>query len=587
MKNLTGIIRKTYTLDKSIGQGGEAEVYAISKPADMAAKIYKKGKGNEKKLMAMIKDPPEQPKTHTAIAWPEDIVYEKGKFVGFVMKRIDDYVPIFKFYNPSYRNRHYPKFNWKYLHNTAYNLSIAVDAVHGKNHIIGDFNERNILTNTQTLVTIVDADSFQIFGSNGNVFRCPVGTSEFTPPELQDVNFTTVNRNIESDLFALSVMIFKLLMEGRHPFDATPCSQVSIRNVNIHCIKKGIFPYEMSHSTDFMKPDKNPLFTDLHPELQDLFVQCFCDGFKAPWKRPSARQWINAITTAKDALVKCRRNSQHRFSSHLNDCPWCRTNASTSKNKPQPAGVQIPLPPPFLNSPLSTSAQKSYKFTTPGPTSIVKKKKPSRFAFTRKTNINRTPVSLFHIPVWILACVMGSLTGLTIFHFSLITVESIYFSWALFGACLGIFQYLFINWRIGLSFRWIFCSIAAWALILPVTKQTSTFVSLWQISDILKISNFPLEAVEILSFAVLLAIIQLLALGRKVAHPVIWTAGTSISLVIAVSVAHYMMPHLFHSIPANYRSELSWLLLKIIYWTTVSMIYGLMTGVLFRWTLQK
>ena len=109
-------------------------------------------------------------------------------------------------------------FNWRYLHYTAANLSSAVAALHARGYCIGDINERNILVKDTAMVTLIDTDSFQVFSSAG-MFRCLVGVPEFTPPELIGKSFAQVDRSVESDNFSLAVLIFKLLMEGVHPFD--------------------------------------------------------------------------------------------------------------------------------------------------------------------------------------------------------------------------------------------------------------------------------------------------------------------------------------------------------------------------------
>ncbi len=72
----------------------------------------------------------------------------------------------------------------------------------------------------QALITLVDVDSFQVSDStSGAIFRCPVGKPEFTPPELQGKAFADIDRTFAHDLFGLAVGMFRLLMEGIHPFN--------------------------------------------------------------------------------------------------------------------------------------------------------------------------------------------------------------------------------------------------------------------------------------------------------------------------------------------------------------------------------
>ena len=98
-------------------------------------------------------------------------------------------------------------------------LAAAVGALHLRGYVIGDVNESNILVTESALVTLVDTDSFQVRDpQTGLVYRCPVGTPQFTPPELQNKTFAHVDRMPEHDAFGLAVLIFQLLMEGAHPY---------------------------------------------------------------------------------------------------------------------------------------------------------------------------------------------------------------------------------------------------------------------------------------------------------------------------------------------------------------------------------
>jgi hypothetical protein len=111
-------------------------------------------------------------------------------------------------------------FTWRHLVRTGANLALATDVLHRSDYVVGDFNERNILVRSDTRVTLVDCDSMQVPNPrSGLPFLCGVGRAEFTAPELLDVDIATTPRRASSDLFALAVHIFQLVMEGVHPFD--------------------------------------------------------------------------------------------------------------------------------------------------------------------------------------------------------------------------------------------------------------------------------------------------------------------------------------------------------------------------------
>ena len=282
---------------------------------------------HETKLTAMLANPPRQPHTHTAFAWPDDLLYrtEAGKrqFAGFLMPRVRDVRAIFNFYNPIRRQQITPDFPWRYfLHHTARNLAIAINSIHTRGHVIGDINESNVLVDEQALVTLVDTDSFQIANAASNqLYRCAVGKPEFTPPELQGVDLKSVDRAVENDHFGLSVLIFLLLMEGFHPFTGVLLDGKSVGRVDLYCIKQGWFPY--ARRTPVTPPPTAPKLAALHPPLQEAFHRCFVQGHTRLPQRPAPAEWDTLLADASEALIPCSQAQNHVYSAHLSRCPHC------------------------------------------------------------------------------------------------------------------------------------------------------------------------------------------------------------------------------------------------------------------------
>lgn len=324
-------------------QGGEARIYVLPSDAALVAKIYKKPTtDHHKKLEVMIANPPDNPTTnqnHVAIAWPKDILLETDatkRCIGYVMPRIQKMQPLMDFFNPSVRRKNNPLFNYRYLVSTARNLATAVRAIHRKGYVIGDINESNILVSQTTLVTLVDTDSFQVKDeATGKIYRCPVGKPEYTPPELQNKDFGKEERSQEHDLFGLSVLIFSLLMEGTHPFDAayTGADNPPMREDRI---ANGHFVYGKRPGPNKPKPFAPP-YEILPAEIRGLFLRCFDNGHKNPSARPTAKEWVSALTDMEASLATCTVNEQHRFSNHLNKCPWCERTRQLNGRDPYPS----------------------------------------------------------------------------------------------------------------------------------------------------------------------------------------------------------------------------------------------------------
>ncbi len=343
--------KQLITLDPTseLSTGEEGRIYTVvqASPQEVrpvVAKVYHHPTdAHGRKLTAMFANPPQDPiatQEHVSIAWPVDLlrtVDDNGQIVGFLMPRVTGMRPVIDFYTPKTRRQRCPLFNYFDLHCTARNLAAAVHALHVRGYIIGDVNESNILVSDTGLVTLVGTDSFQVRDpQNGEVYRCPVGKPEFTPPELQGVNFADIDRGPEHDLFGLAVLIFQLLMEGRHPFAGI----FQGRGDSLSCaerISAGHFPYSKGERVPYHPPPLALSFDILHPLLRDLFVRCFEDGHTNPHARPDAKTWRRALDEAEEALITCSVNEQHCYGNHLNDCPWCERAAQLGGLDPFPS----------------------------------------------------------------------------------------------------------------------------------------------------------------------------------------------------------------------------------------------------------
>jgi len=338
----------TFSPSSALTCGGEGCIYPVPQDPSLVAKIYHQPtEEHARKLALMVAHPPEDPMAaqgHVSIAWPLDLlkdVNHKGKVVGFLMTRVNDMSPIIDFYNPGTRRQFCPLFNWRYLHQTARNLAAAVGAVHKRGSVIADVNCRNVLASERALVTLVDTDSFQVRDlQDGHVYRCPVGTAEYTPPELQGCDLSTVDRTSQQDCFGLAVIIFALLMEGTHPFagvflgkgDPPPYEER---------IRLGHFPYSEKNTVPYRPMPIAPSFEILNPSLQRLFVRCFEEGHRDPSARPDAQHWADALDEAQNCLSICRRNRQHYYGGHLAACPWCERTRQLGGRDPFPSAQVV------------------------------------------------------------------------------------------------------------------------------------------------------------------------------------------------------------------------------------------------------
>jgi len=338
---------RVITTGAELAHGGQGSIQEIIGDSRSVAKLYNtanKSKEQENKLKVMIANPPSDDslnQSHRSLAWPTDLIYENSNFVGFIMPRIGKWPHIFELFNPQLRQKQFPTVTRRDLHRIGINLASAFNNIHRAGYVIGDVNQKNILVTDQSLVIILDTDSFQVTDRNGKKYLCPVGVPEYTPPEIQGIHLSTVNRTTKQDCFGLAILIFELLMEGIHPFMGVPKNRNASTSF-ILLIKAGAFAYQPN--IYLVPAPHSPSFDILYPDIQKLFIRCFVDGHNNPDLRPTPYEWVNALTLAERNLIKCPKG--HWYSNHLGICPYC---AQTK---------QIVVPLPQIQNPPQPSIQK-------------------------------------------------------------------------------------------------------------------------------------------------------------------------------------------------------------------------------------
>ncbi|KPQ38389.1 MAG: putative DNA-binding protein kinase [Phormidium sp. OSCR] len=328
-------------LGPQIAGGGEGKIYSVNQHPGWVAKLYHQPSPDlGRKLAVMAANPPDDPTAasgHVSIAWVLDPLWQRGRIIGFLMPRVNEGFPLHDVYTPRSRRDRCPFFNYQYLYRSARNLAAAVSRIHSRGYVIGDVNESNILVSRTALITLVDTDSFQV--SDGDtLYPCPVGKPEFTPPELQGKTLRHVRRRPEQDCFGLAVLIFQLLMEGTHPFAGVYLGSGDPPPIEAR-IAAGHFAYS-SQRVPYRPTPIAPAANLLTPQLQQLFTQCFEQGHRQPQQRPNAQTWVKALEQAEAQLMTCSVNPQHRYGSHLSQCPWCDRSRKLGGRDPFPRSSQ-------------------------------------------------------------------------------------------------------------------------------------------------------------------------------------------------------------------------------------------------------
>ncbi|HSN23178.1 MAG TPA: hypothetical protein VLS45_03270, partial [Methylomicrobium sp.] len=280
------------------------------------------------KLRVMVKGCDEPLKK--IAAWPVETLHGgHGQICGFLMPRISSCEPIHNLYSPGYRKQHFPGMTWEFLISAARNTAAAFTAVHSRGHIIGDVNPNLVLVDVKSsIVKLIDCDSFQI-AAEGKLHPCDVGVSHFTPPELQKISsFQGVQRTRNHDNFGLALLIFHLLMMGRHPF-----SGVFSGNGDMP-LEKAIEQLRYAFSRNAMAKQMAPPPQSVTPailpnNITQLFEQAFSEQGVQHEGRPNAWNWLAVLDSLKKELRTCSQQSNHKYYGGLSVCPWCQQKQKT------------------------------------------------------------------------------------------------------------------------------------------------------------------------------------------------------------------------------------------------------------------
>jgi len=311
--------RRAFRLGRLIGKGGEGVVHALGDDNKFAVKLYNSPDAarKEAKIAAMVGA--QLAANAPLVAFPLAIARnEGGLFLGFVMRLVGEHKPLHDLYSPGPRKNHFPQADYRFLVRAASNLARAVASVHQSQCVIGDINHSGILVSPKATVALIDADSFQ-FTAGSNRHLCVVGVPEYTPPELQGKSLAGVIRTPNHDAFGLAVVIFQLLMMGRHPFVGT------VRKGDIPPLEENIqkfrYVYAENRDVGMDQPPGTPALSDFSLGAAALFEAAF--SRETMDQRPSAAQWVKQLDILESSLAQCEENALHFVPRDASECAWC------------------------------------------------------------------------------------------------------------------------------------------------------------------------------------------------------------------------------------------------------------------------
>lgn len=296
-------------LGAKLAEGGEGEIYTTGDPA-LVAKLYNKrhltANRRDKLALMLEKDPHIQ-----GLCWPTALLFHKdGSFAGFLMPRIDSTyreltTSVLQLGKPSVQNQ---LAGWDRLAlvRVCFRLCQLFDRLHHAGILLGDVNPRNILVRTADPehpdLAVVDCDSCQI-----GRYPCPVGTVLHTSPAIykrlktNTPHFDTFLRTPEDEDYAMTVLLFELLMLNQSPFSSKGVTDLG------QAVREGKFAYRFipknrsEAATDGSDTPDGPyrmIWGNMPYAVREGFYNAFARGTP-----PSPTHWENVLRNYEHEIL--------------------------------------------------------------------------------------------------------------------------------------------------------------------------------------------------------------------------------------------------------------------------------------------
>lgn len=296
-------------LVEKLGSGGEAFIYSTSTP--FVAKIYKKDNITEQRYQK-IKLMLSKEISFPGICYPVAMLYnDEHRFIGFLMppakgKELQRGIFLVK----QIFQKNFP--GWKKRDTVELCITILkkIQYLHNRNIIMGDINPSNILVVSPTEVYFVDTDSYQVEG-----FPCPVGTVNYTAPEIQRKDFSTFLRTIGNENFAVATLLFMIMLPGKPPY-----SQQGGEDPVNNIIRMD-FSYPFGDSSNKKTPDGpwRYIWSHLTYDIKEAFYTTFRKNEKhsTEMTRLSVNEWLSLFEYYLELLDSGKFGQQDKMSEEL------------------------------------------------------------------------------------------------------------------------------------------------------------------------------------------------------------------------------------------------------------------------------
>lgn len=275
-----------------LAEGGEGILYEYH---DRVLKCYKPwvpAEAKRRKIQLLLS----QRLPEEAVGPMEEVTDQKGKFIGFLMK---------KAVGAEFRMLSNKKFvsanriTIREILQMLLKIQEVLNRLHCQNIYVGDLNDRNLLFDSQYNVYFIDCDSWSV-GEE----RCEVAMDLFQDPALTGNAFDE-----RTDLYAFCILAFKALTR-LHPFGGTMDPDLNLRER----MQRGI---SVIDRPQVKLPRSIRSFRCLSPKLLEAFKRVFEQG---------ERQLGTELLDLFSNLKYCTIHKEY-YDGNYKACPLCDAGA--------------------------------------------------------------------------------------------------------------------------------------------------------------------------------------------------------------------------------------------------------------------
>lgn len=308
--------RRVIEVGEPIAQGAAGTIHRVLGERGVVAKLYKKAVNRtayEAKVAAMLASPPDLPTCeidggrYVQIAWPLAALYGgRGcEFLGFTMPEVDFKLsqPLDNIMQRAKRQQLGLPEDYRKRVVLALNLAGLMNKLHSSGHYMIDMKPQNMrFYPAVSYLAILDTDGFSINGPTR--FPAEQFSDGYIAPDCQGKK--PAQLGLPQDLFALAVIIFRLLNNGLHPFQGLLLpGQPTTEQERIGA---GLYAYGQMPNRK-----TRPAPSSIHESFEDNTRDLFDRAFRNSPERPTAQEWHDHLRglIANKILVPCAANREH------------------------------------------------------------------------------------------------------------------------------------------------------------------------------------------------------------------------------------------------------------------------------------